>query len=171
ENEALWDVQSDSEIYGINGAPPFSNTGELRKSASAGVASIGVAGSYPVNFSNLGLVTASSGVLRFFGSGSLAGQYVTAVGASIEFVGGTWTQPQFGTAVFSGAGSAQLTGGTIQLRGQIPNLHLTAGTVCFLPDFQAAGAITNLVLNGATLSGSNLVIGRASCHSLTGPLT
>jgi subtilase family serine protease len=171
ENAGLWDMQGDVNLYGINGNPPFRNLGELRKSAGANSATMGVSGSYPVSFENLGTVTVLSGSLQFFGDGLLTGFYSMLPGARVDFVGGTWTQPPTSSALFTGGGEARFTGGIIRLLDRIPNLRLLGGAAILLPDFQATGAITNLVLEGTTLSGTNLVLGSLNCQAATGPMT
>src|SRR5262249_26580084 len=112
-----------------------------------------------------------SGVLQIFGSGTLAGQFTTAAGARIELVGGTFTQAAAGLPTISGAGITAFTGGTLQLHDQIASLQLLGGTVVLFPDFQSAGAITNLTLSGATLAGTNVVLGMLTCTSVSGPIT
>jgi hypothetical protein len=159
ENEGLFEFLADRDVYGINGNPPFANTGTVRKSGGTGTARIGINSSYPVQFENLGLIESQSGVLQLFGGGTLGGQLVTATGARVELVGGTWTQLAVDVPVVSGSGSSRFTGGTLRLVNSIPNLQLTGGTVVLLPTFQAGGAITNLVLDGATLNGTNTVTG------------
>src|SRR6185369_9247004 len=171
ENVGVFEFVTDRELYGISGSPVFRNTGVLRKTGGTGTARLGVAGSYPVVLENTGLIESQTGVLQLFGGGTLAGQFVTATGARIELVGGTFTQTAAGAPVLSGSGATRLTGGTLQLHDQIDNLQLFGGTVVLLPDFQNGGAITNLTLEGATLAGSNVVIGTLTCQSLTGPLT
>ena len=54
-----------------------------------------------------------------------------------------------------------------------PALQLTGGTVVLGPAFQNGGAITNLILNGATLSGTNTVTGALTIlgGALNGVLT
>jgi hypothetical protein len=151
-------MQGDVDLYGINGNPPFRNLGELRKSSGASGATMGVSGSYPVSFENLGTVTVLSGYLQFFGGGLLTGFYSMLPGTRVDFVCGTWTQPPTSPALFTGGGEARFTGGVIRLLDRIPNLRLLGGAAILLPDFQAAGAITNLVLEGTTLSGTNLVL-------------
>ena len=59
----------------------------------------------------------------------------------------------------AGNGATRLTGGTISLHDYIPGLQLVGGSVQLLPDFQGGAGITNLVLDGTTLSGTNTVTG------------
>ncbi|MCL4785535.1 MAG: immunoglobulin domain-containing protein, partial [Verrucomicrobia bacterium] len=170
ENAGLFDIQADFDLYGYN-TPVFRNTGTLRKSAGPGTARVGVAGAWGILWENLGRVESLSGILQFFGTGILTGEYTTVSGTRVELVGGTWTDPAGPEPVFDGTGASRFTGGTLELLDQIPNLELTGGTVMLLPDFQNDGAITNLTLSGATLGGSNVVTGTLNCTSVSGPLT
>src|SRR2546423_7789396 len=53
-----------------------------------------------------------------------------------------------------------MTGGNITLLNDVPgNLQLAGGTVLLGPAFQNGGAITNLTLQGSSLSGTNQVTG------------
>ncbi|HXG46173.1 MAG TPA: CARDB domain-containing protein, partial [Methylomirabilota bacterium] len=147
------------------------NTGTIRKSAGTGTTRLGINSSWPVSFQNTGLVECLSGVLQFFGGGTLDGSFATLAGARIEFTGGTYTQTGYGSPLITGTGEVRFTGGTIRLLDRIPNLRLTGGTALLLPDFQVTGAISNLVLEGTTLGGTNRVTGTLTFQSTTGPLT
>lgn len=169
ENAGLWDIQSTEDLLGYS-SPVFHNTGIVRKSAGGTTARLGVTGSQPVALGNLGRVESLGGILQVFSHGLLTGEYFTGVGARVDFVSGTWTQPTVGQPTISGAGATRLASGTIELLDQIPNLELAGGTVVLLPSFQG-GTITNLTLAGATLAGANVVTGTLNCGPATGPLT
>ena len=62
-------------------------------------------------------------------------------------------------------GATRLTAGTIQLHDSIPGFQLVGGSVQLLPDFQGGAGITNLVLDGVTLSGTNTVTGTLTFRS------
>ncbi len=170
QNEGFWELLGDADVYGLNGKPLFRNSGVFRKSAGAGTAGLGVSGTYPISLENLGSIESLSGVLQINGGGFLTGEFLTATGTRIELASGTWTQASLFSPTVSGSGSTRFTGTVLQLIGLIPDLAMTGGTVQLLPEFQG-GVITNLVLAGSTLSGTNRVTGTLTCYSVTGPLT
>ena len=108
--------------------------------------------------------------LEFEAGGNLTGNFSSAAGGNIILYGGTFTPGP--NLVFNGPGTNVMTGGTITLTNStIANLQLTGGTVVLAPTFQG-GQITNLVLNGASISGSNFVTGTLNLSgSVQGPLT
>jgi subtilase family serine protease len=188
-NAGLWEVQSDTHIYGLDATPVFRNLGLFRKAAGTGSSDLGVASSYPLSIQNRGTIEAQTGTVELFGpldltngvvrarsgavvqlkgGGFVAGGYETETNGRIELVSGTWTQVP-GLATVSGPGVLRLTGGTLEIRELIPTMEMRGGTVVLLPGFQG-GVITNLVMQGATLSGSNVVTGTLTCQSVTGPL-
>ncbi len=169
-NEGSWDFQSDADVFGLDGVPLFRNSGQLLKSSGAGLARLGVFSSYPITFENSGSVTAQSGVLQLFGNGNLSGAFATVAGARVELAG-TWTQTGLNAPTVTGAGETRFTSGTARLLDRIPGLRLTGGNVAPLPAFQAGGAITNLALEGAALTGTNVVLGTLICQAVSGPLT
>ncbi len=172
ENEGLFEIAGDRDIFGISGNPVLHNLGLIRKSAGTGNARLGVYSSYPIALQNLGGLESASGALQFFGNGLLQGEISASIaGARVEFVGGTWTQASVDDPVVSGPGLVRLTGGTLQLVSPIPGFDYVGGSVLPLPTFQDGGVITNLLLQGATLAGSNTVRGALTCQSVAGPLT
>lgn len=118
------------------------------------------------NLANEGLVATmpGTGTLRigsFNGLGSLNGTYSAAAGTTIQFVGGNNPGTSAGTPlVLGGAGQYQFVQGTLTLTTNvIPGVVMTGGNLILGPTFQG-GAITNLTLNGITLT-NNLPIGGA----------
>jgi hypothetical protein len=102
-----------------------------------------------------GIITNLSGtlVLPSFPS-SLAGTFYAATGATIQLGGGTTNAPLVsGTPlVLGGSGQYQFISGYLNFPTvTIPNLSLQAGLLTLGAGFQG-GAITNLVLDGITLS-------------------
>lgn len=155
-NAGLWEIHGDDTIFqGIGGpTPQFVNTGTLRKAAGVGNTIFS-----SLMLENSGLVEALSGTIQFNAMvGSIIGGSFSAVeGAGIQFGSGTFTE---NGGVFTGGGTLRMTGGTLSLvHDKLNGLSLNGGDVRVGPDFQAAGAITNLALNGATLVGTNQVAG------------
>ncbi len=155
-NGGLWQITTDSTFYNYWGNTlAWTNGGTLRKSGGIGTATI-----QGFNFVNQpgGVVEVSSGTLAFNGATSsiLGGSWTATASASMHITGGTWTDAG-GTA--SGTGTNRLNGGVLNLRTNIiPGLGLNAGEVYVVGNsFQQAGAITNLVLNGSQLRGTNRV--------------
>jgi hypothetical protein len=132
------------------------NSGLLRKSAGAGFSQIN---NFNVAFSPGGVVDVQSGTLRFGGgtNNTLGGSFTASGGATLDLNSGTYYDAG---GVATGAGFNRFNGTTLILRTNIiPGLLHSGGTVVLGPNFQNAGAITNLTLDGATLVGSNRVSG------------
>ncbi|SPE51110.1 exported hypothetical protein [Verrucomicrobia bacterium] len=148
----LFDIQSDqgltSQGYGFEF---FSNAGTVRKTAGVGTTTIGVA------FTNAGTVDAQSGTIQFQDGGTIGGTYNTASGATIQFISGNYAQA--GPVSITGSGLCQQNGATVTLTDQIAHLLLASGNVALSPTFQTNGAIHNLQLDGAYLTGTNRVAG------------
>jgi hypothetical protein len=164
---ALWDIQSDRQLYNNAGTTAFfRNAGMLRKSGLASTSYI------EIPFYNSGSVTGLQGTLNFSGGGTLAGTFSAAAGAAIGFTGGNFTNS--GPVAINGPGLIQMAGSAdlFLLSDAIPNLPLAGGTVFLGPSFQG-GTITNLTINGATLTGTNTVSGTLNWNNGTvlGPLT
>jgi len=131
QSGALFDIQTDVTL-GRSGGEIFFNVGTFRKSAGTGV------GSITPNFVNTGAVQAQTGTL-IFGAGTLDGTFTADAGATINFNDG---------------GSAR----TFTL-DMMPNFS-GAGTIQFISGFiKFTVPITNFQLAGATLAGTNVVIG------------
>jgi hypothetical protein len=168
---ALWDIQCDARIiddYNCCGTvnPYFHNAGLLRKSAATGTST------FSIPLINDGAVAVLQGTLNVGSGGTVEGSFSAAAGAAIIFSGGSFSSAV--PAVITGPGASQFTGGTFTLLSDIvPNLPLVGGAVVLGTGFQAAGAITNLMLAGSTLFGTNTVTGvlNWSAGSIPGPLT
>ncbi len=110
----------------------------------------------PFAFDNSqGTITNWSGtlVLASF-PGTLTGNFYAAAGATIQLGGGTTNTPLVpGTPlVLGGSGQHQFISGYLYLPANVPpNLSLQGGLLALGPSFQG-GAITNLMLDGITLS-------------------
>ena len=118
-----------------------------------------------------GVFQAQAGAtLEFGGGGTLSGNFSSADGGQILLTDGAFTPTP--TLVFNGPGTNFMTAGQITLTNDmITNLQLTGGAVLLSPAFQG-GTITNLVLNGASLAGTNTLTGVLNLTgSLFGPLT
>ncbi|HEV2327686.1 MAG TPA: hypothetical protein VGY56_02730 [Verrucomicrobiae bacterium] len=168
---ALFNIENDVSMYdtiAANGAY-FLNEGALQKSAGTGITYI------YISLVNSGSVTALQGTFNFYGSGLLAGTFTAGAGTAIDFgAGGNGNFTNSVPVSINGPGTVQLTGGTLTLlKDVIPNLGLTGGTVDLGPAFQG-GTITNLTIDGATLTGTNIVTGAFNWDNGTisgGPLT
>ncbi len=149
---ALWDIQSDQQMFNNAGSGAyFHNAGTLRKSAATGTSTISIP------LINSGSVTGLQGTLSFNGGGTLTGTFTAVTGATINFSGGTFSNST--PVAINGPGTVQLTGGNLWLLSDaIANLALAGGTVNLGSAFQG-GTITNLTIAGATLAGTNTVTG------------
>ena len=112
----------------------------------------------------------SNAAIYFNGGAIISGTYNAAAGGDIFLAGGTFTMlpPYF----LNGAGSYQVTGGTITLlTNLIPNLQLVGGTILTGTAFQG-GSVTNLTLNGLATGNSNYVTGQLTVYgTINGPVT
>ncbi|HAV62641.1 MAG TPA: hypothetical protein DCY13_09775, partial [Verrucomicrobiales bacterium] len=116
-----------------------------------------------------------AGTVRLAGAGirSLGATATVSNGAVLDFNNGNFTDAG---GTFGGAGSSQFSGGTLTLNTNIlAGLRHTGGTVVLGPQFQQAGAITNLTLDGSTLNGPDHRVGSGlltvNGGGLTGKLT
>ena len=159
ENNGLFEMLDNTRIYGAYlQTQHFRNRGTIRKSGGSGTAYVGL-NSYPIVLENTGLIESLSGIISFSGGGSLDGNINTASGARVDFVNGSFTHSGEGLPAITGTGQTRLTGGTLLLVGNIPNLLMTGGTLQLDPSFQGGGTITNLTLDGITFEGTNTVTG------------
>ena len=161
---AVWNMQCDQTMYWSSGQEQFNNAGVLRKNTTFGTSSI-----YP-SLQNSGLVEAQTGTIQFNDGGNLGGTFIADTNTAIILNGNYSSGP---AVSLSGAGSFYFNGGTLTLLTNVtPNLQLTGGTVVLDPSFQG-GTITNLTLNGSTLSGTNTVSGSLALNgdSVNGMLT
>lgn len=155
-NAALWEIHSDSTFrhpYGGN-RPEFVNSGTVRKLNGTGTTTLA-----NLVFVNLGSVEIQKGRLDLQSSaGVMAGSAYVAQDAALTYSTSTLTNEV--SAVFTGPGLASYNSGTLWLGGasQPPGLILSGGTVRLLPSFQS-GTITNLILHGMELAGTNQLTG------------
>jgi len=184
QSGALFDMQSDSQVYFWYGPASFQNAGLLRKSAGGGNSYIGV------SFNNTGTVDVQTGTLTFQAFNNYTGQFNVASGAALTLSGGgniigTFNTATNGTVTFSagnfgiiptsslaGPGTYRFTGGSLTLQEVIPNLQITGGTISLTTNFQG-GSITNFTVNGSTLVGTNRVTGTLQFlgGTIYGPMT
>ena len=160
-------------MYSYYASAPFINLGSFTQTNTTGATYM------EVPFNNVGSVNVAGGTLYFYYYGSaLGGAYQAGAGGTIDFesggnLTGSYTAVPGGTVnlaggvfsnsasvLFSGGGAFQLNGGgTLTLVSNlIPNLQYVGGTVILSPSFQG-GSITNLTLNGTSLSGTHVVTG------------
>ena len=149
---ALFDIQNDQAVYsGGYGFEMFQNAGTLRKSAGTGATTFYVA------FTNAGTVDAQSGTIQFAGNGNIGGAYNTASAGIIQFLSGNYVET--GTVTNTGTGVFRQNGANVTLNDRITRFILANGNVALSPTFQGSGAIQNLQLDGAYLTGTNRVTG------------
>jgi hypothetical protein len=166
-NAGIWDMEGNLMLaqYWENDFAGFGNGGSFRKTAGTGI------GIVNLPFVNEGTVRAQSGILRFDHGMRLEGSFVTSAGAAILFNAGSFVYVPPNR--FTGPGLFALTGGTLQgLDNYLPNFELKGGTVYLSPTYQTNGPIVRLDMNGATLGGSNYVVGvlNATNGGIAGPL-
>jgi hypothetical protein len=157
-NHGLWQITGNNATgYGGGGTPAWVNSGTLRKAAGTGTSTIAA-----FNFQNVGgVVEAQAGVLEFNGGTTnlLAGLFTNTAPAGFNFINGNWTDAG---GFFAGTGTNNFSSGTFSLRTNVPpGLRLAGGDVWITGTntFQNSGAITNLILDGAALRGTNQVTG------------
>jgi Bacterial Ig domain/Protein of unknown function (DUF642) len=146
--------------------PIFNNTGSVVVQSGTLIFN-----GYDANASLGGAFLAETGAtINFSGGGDLSGNFTAATGANINLTGGVFTPAP--TLNFNGAGTNQLTGGTLTLTNAfIPNLQMNGGTALLAPSFQG-GFITNLTFNGPSIGGTNIVTGVLNLFgNVSGPLT
>ncbi len=148
----LFSLQSDQSISSAGyGSEFFINAGTVRKLAGLGTTTF----SLPVT--NKGTMDAESGAIHFTGGGNIGGTYNTTAGTVIEFDSGNFVQS--GAPNVTGSGLCRQNNATVTLTDRIANFLLVAGNVALSPTFQTNGAIHNLQLDGAYLTGTNKVTG------------
>ena len=155
ENAGTFDIGFDGTLGGFGTPSRFHNTGTLRKSAGAGIATINV----PLDNDGTGTVQAAAGTLEILGDAAdqQTGQFSAAAGATLEFRGGS--NLVAGSSV-TGAGTIAFTAGTTTIAGTYSptNTSIAGGTV----EFNANATITNLTLATGTLAGTgNLTVSGA----------
>jgi hypothetical protein len=148
---ATLDFLADGSAFGWfpGGAPMLANAGTLRKTGGTGTTSLG-----PL-FDNSGLVQIQTGALSLDGGGTNRGAIVLTSGTTLA-LGGTHTF-QAGSAA-SGPGGVWVYSGALNMQGSFTVASLTnnSGTITFSSG--GTPTITNLLLNGGTLLGSDSVV-------------
>jgi hypothetical protein len=144
---AVVDLQGDVNIDIYCGGQ-LVNEGTLAKTGGTGTSTIS-----PV-LDNSGLVDVQTGTVNVNGGGSGNGQFIAETGATLTFANNYTGNSG---AVFVGAGTNLLSGGTLTVNGSITtsNLVLEGGTLT------VNGLITssNLVLAGGDLTGNGVIAG------------
>jgi len=162
---ALWDLQNDQSLQNtFNNGAYFRNAGTLRKSAGSGSSTISIP------LLNTGTVSALSGTIVLNRGAVIEGAFNAVAGAVISFNAGSFTYAA--PPAMTGPGTIRLNGGNLTLLSDaIANLQLLSGTASLAPNFQG-GSITNLTMQGATLTGENVVSGTFNfAGTLPGSLT
>ncbi|HEX7652901.1 MAG TPA: hypothetical protein VF607_05310, partial [Verrucomicrobiae bacterium] len=162
-NDGTWNFTGDMNVTfgGSGNMASWTNTGSVRKTGGTGNSGLAA------NFINLpgGLVESQTGRLQLntATNGLLGGTFNTSGSGVVEIIGGTWSDAG---GTISGTGACRFNagnfGGVLNLKTNIlPGLQLLGGTINVTggTNFQNAGAITNLILDGATLAGNNTVSG------------
>jgi len=148
---ATFDLQADTNLFAGNApAARFENAGTLTKTGGTGTSTIAI------QLDNDGLVHGGSGTLRpnaGDGAGSSeTGTYTAGAGASVDFGGGTFTL--VGGSNVSGAGTIEVSGGTVSFGG----LYGVGGTTLVsggTADFAATAASTgDLTQSGGVVTGT-----------------
>lgn len=151
----LWGAASITGVGYIDGDFTFfTNKGQLNELAGAG-STIDTS-----KFdSTSGTVSNLSGTLLLQTLNTLAGTYSAGAGATIQLAGGTNNLVVGAPFALAGAGQFQLVSGNLTLPTTWnTNLALQGSTLTLGPGFQG-GAITNLALDGITLSNTLPVTG------------
>jgi hypothetical protein len=146
---ATFNAQSSASITGSGSPATFTNAATFLKSAS-GTTTIGIA------FNNSGTVYLQTGTLNLTAVGDSTGSFTAEAGTTLGFVGGATTLRP--ASNIGGAGSVRIAAdffgnGTVNVLGSysVSNTILTAASVNFAHD----ATLTNLNMNGGTLSGLN----------------
>ena len=148
---ALFVIQNDLSLSGGYGFELFQNAGTVRKLAGTGTTTFSVA------FTNAGTVDAQSGTLQFNGGGNIGATYNTSSNGTVQFASGNYVET--GTVTNTGSGIFRLNGANVTLNDRITRFILASGNVALSPTFQVSGAIQNLQMDGAYLTGTNRVTG------------
>jgi hypothetical protein len=132
---AMWNHENDSNIQFEGGTVPiFNNAGTFEKTGGTSTSGGGV--SDAITFNNTGTVTDSSGILSVSNvgvcSGTCAGSWTAASGATLELGGGPTAAAISGP--ISGAGTVVFATGTVNYTGTYDvtgGTQATSGTVNF----------------------------------------
>jgi len=153
-NSGLFDVVSNVNVDNWSGGTRnavLNNTGTLRKSGGAGTSAW-----FSVAVNNAGIVQAQSGTLRLSNGGTSSGSYYAAVGATLDFGGGTHTITLTTASSISGAGTVSYSGGATTVSGE--GSYAVAGTTVInggALSVEREATTTNLTVSSGTLQGSN----------------
>jgi hypothetical protein len=143
----VFDIQCDNALTQENGAGPFYNSGQVRKSAGSGTNTMGV------SFNNTGTVQVQSGGIQFV-AGQVSGFYQANVGTAILFQGGGYTlspSPVLSGEGFIGFASSVSMNGAFAGHLDWSAGALTSGTRLTV----LSNGVLNLVGSGTkTLSGN-----------------
>ena len=118
----------------MRNAGTFNNNGTFNKQNNT-LTNVGTG----VAFNNTGTVNVNAGTLRLEGNGTHSGSFAMAAGATLDFRFGTHN---LNAATTSGAGTFQISGGTVNLNGGNHTAHF--------------------LLSGGTLAGTTTPIGGAA---------
>jgi hypothetical protein len=150
---AKWYIQVNGTfIAGYNtGYEIFNNAGLLCKTNVSGTTTLEV---YLNNTG--GTVQAQIGTIDFSGGCNLAGVFLAESGTAIDFTGGNYLW--YGTAVFEGAGSVAITGGTVTVPSPITSpLSLNGVTLINVSNLLGSAYLTNVNIQQAeTIVGTNI---------------
>src|SRR5437870_10711780 len=103
---ATFDLTDDGGLFLYTGTPMVTNAGTLRRTTSAGTASI------TVPLSNTGTVTVQSGTLRLQGDSTSTGSFTTSAAGTLEFSSGTHS-----LSTLSLTGNVLVDGGAVNVAG------------------------------------------------------
>ncbi len=144
---ATFDAQNDAHV---TGGLTFNNLGTFKK--SAGITATGL----EINFNSTGAVLVQAAALNL-NAGTSTGTFTVAVGATLNFAGGTHNLEN--GAGLTGAGTVAFTGATVNFNGTVTSaalLSFAGGTVNF--NGAATTAIANLLPGGSFQGSGNLTI-------------
>jgi hypothetical protein len=164
-NTGLWQITGNGNFnYGGAGGGIFYNAGIIRKLIDPGAVT------FTIDLNNLpsGTVDVLTGTLSIspIATNYLSGSYTATSPGTMKFIG---LETDAG-GTLSGSGSFQFTSGTFYLRTNTPlNLKFINGDIYVTgtTTFQQAGAITNLTLDGPSVSlrGTNRIAGTVTVNS------
>ena len=164
-NSGLFQIFGDYALnYGGGASPLLFNAGIVRKFTGAAPDKTGI-GMDLINLPS-GLVDVLAGTIQFTPTGSnvLGGTFTATSPGQINFL----ERMSMPASTASGTGTIQDVGGNFYLRTNIvPGIKLTGCDIYITgtTTFQNVGAITNLILDGAVLHGTNRVSGNLTVNS------
>jgi hypothetical protein len=160
----VFDIQLDSSMQYLGGAPHIDNAGTFQKSAGTGLTGFGTS----IAFNNTGLVSVQTGTLEVDGGGTDTGTY-NAAGGTMVFGGGT---RNLGASASITGGSVSL-GGTLSHAGSYSATTTTfSGSVTFTGSSVTLSTVTLLgTLDLSTTGGSVSAVSWIQSGTLTGSST